>query len=63
MPSIADRVWETNSATGTNSFVLTGAKAGYQTFASGCGSSAVAVPYEAVSSANEWETGYGTNVS
>ena len=59
MPSIADRVWETNSATGTSGFVLTGAKTGYQTFAAGCGSAAVIVPYCAVSG-SEWECGYGT---
>lgn len=59
MPYIADRVWETNSATGTSAFVLTGAKSGYQAFSTAFGSSSRVVGYCAINGA-EWEVGKGT---
>lgn len=58
MPFVADRCWETNSATGTSPFVLTGAKSGYRTLAAGTGGVARLVGYCAVNG-TEWEVGKG----
>lgn len=56
MPLFAERVWETNSATGTSDFVLTGAKSGYRTFAAAYG--AQKLPYMALVG-SQFERGIG----
>jgi hypothetical protein len=61
MPKFADRVRETSSTTGTADFILTGAVAGFQTFAHGFGPEPIHnVAYAAYDSAGNWETGKGT---
>ncbi len=54
----ATRVWETSATTGTGSYTLGGAKAGYRTFASAY-SSGVPVPY-VVTDGTSHEWGIGT---
>jgi hypothetical protein len=59
MPYLADRVQETTATTGTGAVTLAGAVAGYQTFASGFGSTSSVIGYLIVSG-NNWEVGKGT---
>lgn len=59
MPYIADRVSETTATTGTGTVTLAGAVAGYQSFATAFGASAMTVGYLIVSG-NLWEVGKGT---
>lgn len=59
MPYLADRVQETTTTTGTGAVTLLGAVAGYQSFATGFGSSPRIVGYLLVSG-NLWEVGKGT---
>lgn len=61
MLSAAHLVRETNSATGTSAFVLTGAVSGYRTFATGYGSSTRLVPYVAKTTTGslQFEVGIG----
>lgn len=57
----ADRVQESSSTTGTGTFTLTGAVAGYQGFTIAfSGPSTAAIPYCAIDAAGNWETGVGT---
>jgi hypothetical protein len=58
--TIADRVRETSTTTGTGSFTLAGAVAGFRTFSSGVGNTTT---YYAIWNQDvqaEWEVGYGT---
>ena len=59
MPYIADRVQETTVTTGTGAVTLAGAVTGYQSFASGFGSTYMTVGYLIVSGSS-WEVGKGT---
>ena len=59
MPYIADRVQETTTTTGTGPVTLGGAVAGFQSFASGFGSTTHLVGY-CIVSGNLWEVGKGT---
>jgi tripartite-type tricarboxylate transporter receptor subunit TctC len=62
MPYFADRVKDTTTTTGTGAVTLAGAApSGYQTFASGFGSSSQVVGYcIAGQTGTEWEVGTGT---
>jgi hypothetical protein len=57
---IADRVLETSSTTGTGTFTLNGAVAGYQGFSTGVGDGNTTYYTITLDSANEWEVGLGT---
>ena len=55
---LADRVKETTTTTGTTDFVLSGADAGFQTFAAGVGANNTT--YYAVALGSDFEIGFGT---
>jgi len=64
MFTLADRVKETTTTTGTGTLNLAGAETGFRTFVSGAGNAAV-VYYTIVgqaggAAAGEWEVGFGT---
>lgn len=59
MPSLADRVLETTTTTGTGSFSLAGALTGYRAFNSAFSNGDI-VYYTADNGQGEWEVGYGT---
>lgn len=59
---IGDRIKETTSTTGTGSFTLTGAAAGFATFASALTTNGDTTWYCAVNG-SEWEVGLGTRSS
>ena len=56
-PTVADRVKETSTSTGTGNFTLAGAEAGFQGFSAiGSGNTTDYV----IADANSWEVGVGT---
>src|SRR5437762_754353 len=61
MPSVADRVKETTTSTGTGAITLAGAVSQFQSFATAFGSASLLVGYAIVGqSGTEWEVGKGT---
>ena len=59
----ADRVKETTTTTGTGTFSLGGAVAGFQTFVAGAGSGQRCKYMAKDRSSNDWEVGLGTVTS
>lgn len=55
-----DRVKETSTTTGTGTFTLAGAVAGFQSFSAGVGNNNATYYCISHSSATEWEVGVGT---
>lgn len=58
MPSVADRVAETTTTTGTGDITLGGAKVGYRSFGTAFGSSSSV--YYCITNGVDWEVGVGT---
>ncbi|MFZ4600113.1 MAG: hypothetical protein ACOYNN_15850, partial [Terrimicrobiaceae bacterium] len=56
---LADRVQEYSTTTGTGTLTLSGAYAGFQTFAAGIGNGNTCY-YTITSDTNQWEVGIGT---
>ena len=56
----ADRVKETSTTTGTGTFSLAGAAAGFQTFVDGIGNGNTCPYVIALRGGSEWEVGRGT---
>ena len=62
MPGLnyADRVQETTSTTGTGTVTLSGAVAGYQSFATAFANNATTVVFYTITDGVNWEVGKGT---
>jgi hypothetical protein len=61
--SVADRVWETTTTTGTGSISMGGAKTGFQAFSAGFSSGNTIYYCIAGQGTSEWEVGQGTLTS
>lgn len=59
MATVADRVKETATTTGTGNLTLVGAPSGYRTFDNAVGQNVIFTYTIAHQSANEWEVGEG----
>lgn len=57
---IGDRIKETSTTSGTSTFTLAGASAGYQSFSAGVGNGNDTYYCIAHTAASEWEVGVGT---